>query len=270
MIGMGSDAEAPATNRSRLQSLAPIVVFDLAGPLAAYSLLRSNGWSTVSALLLSGVFPALGVALGLARHRRLDSIGALVLVGIGVGTALGLTSSNSRLVLLEGSVPTAVFGLVCLASLWSRRPLMFRFALEFKGAETPGGRDFDARWRYAGFRRTFRVITAVWGIAYLAEAAARVYIVETTSTGAALSISKVMPYAVAAILVAWMTVYGLRAKRRGERLAAAAAEDGAPPSASAPPGLGLRGPRARSSAAKRTAVMPPSASEEATNQRKSP
>lgn len=125
----------------------------------------------MTALVLSGVLPALGVALAVVIHRRLDVIGGLALVGIAVGAVLGLASGNARLVLLEGSVPTAAFGLVCLASLWSQRPLMFRFALEFIGPATPKGRDFDDRWRYAGFRRTFRVITAVWGVAYLAEAA---------------------------------------------------------------------------------------------------
>jgi hypothetical protein len=176
--------------------------------------------------VLSGVFPAFGVAFGLARHWRLDAVGALVLVGIAVRTALGLATGNARPVLLEGSVPTAVFGLVCFTSLWSRRPLMFRFALEFIGPDTPKGQDFADRWRYAGFRRAFQVVTMVWGIAYLAEAAARVLIVETTSTGTSLTISKVMPYAVAAVLVAWMAVYGRRARRRGERLAAAAAARG--------------------------------------------
>jgi hypothetical protein len=65
------------------------------------------------------------------------------------------------------------------------------------------------------------VMTVVWGVAYLAEAAARVLTVELTSTGTALSISKVMPFAVAAVLVAWMFVYGQRARRKGERAAEA-------------------------------------------------
>ena len=74
-----------------------------------------------------------------------------MLAGIAVGTVLGLVSGNARLVLVEGSVPTAVFGLLCLGSLWSHRPLIFRFALEFMGADTPRGRDFDGLWRYPGF-----------------------------------------------------------------------------------------------------------------------
>ena len=181
----------------------------------------SAGQSAVSALVLSGVFPALGVLAGLVRHRRVDVPGILVLAGIAVGTILGLLSGNARLVLLEGSVPTAMFGLFCLASLWSSRPLIYRFALEFMGADTPKGRDFAALWRYPGFRHVFRLFTVVWGVTYLAEAVARVVIVETTSTATALTVSKVMPYAVAAALVGWMIAYGRRARRRGEQLAAA-------------------------------------------------
>ena len=64
----------------------------------------------------------------------------------------------------------------------------------------------------------------VWGVVYLAEAAARVVIVETTSTGTALAVSKVMPYAVAGVLVAWMVLVGRRARREGERRAAEAAQ----------------------------------------------
>lgn len=228
MTELSSAAGPPVANRSRWQSLALIVVFDTVGPLVAYSLLRSNGSSMVTALVLSGILPTFNVVIGLVRHRRLDAIGAVVLLGIAVGTAVGLGSSNPKWVLLEGSVPTGIFCLVCLASLWTSRPLMFRFALEFKGAETPDGRDFADRWRYAGFRHVFRVMTAVWGIAYLAEAVARVIIVESTSTGTAFDISKIMPYAIAAILVAWMTSYGLRAKRRGERLAAQAQANSGP------------------------------------------
>src|SRR5215469_2485993 len=184
---------APTRNHSRMWSAAKIVVFDIAGPLAAYQMLHSAGLSSVSALVLSGVLPGIAVLGGLIRHRHLDAIGALVLAGIAVGTVLGLLSGNPRLVLLEGSVPTAVFGLLCLASLRSRRPLIFRFAHEFMGADTPRGRDFDGLWQYPGFRHAFWLFTVVWGVAFLAEAAARVVIVETTSTGTALAISKVMP-----------------------------------------------------------------------------
>jgi hypothetical protein len=218
-----------AANRGRFLPLAKIAVFDIAGPLVAYSLLRSGGLTTVAALVLSGIFPALGVALGMARDRRVDVVGILVLLGIAVGTGLGLATGNARLVLLEGSVPTAVFGVVCLGSIWTRRPLMYRFAVEFIGPETPKGRDFADRWRYPDFRHAFKVTTAVWGVSFLAEAPARIVIVESTSTGTALGISKVMPYAVAGVLIAWNVTYGRRARRRGEARGAEARARGEVP-----------------------------------------
>jgi hypothetical protein len=220
-----ANGDAPASmppDRGRLVPLAKIAVFDLAGPLLTYSLLRSAGMSSVSALVLSGLFPAFGVLLGLARDRRVDAVGVLVLVGIAVGTVLGLASGSARLVLLEGSVPTAVFGAVCIGSLWTARPLMYRFAIQFIGADTPKGRDFADNWRYPGFRHAFRVTTVVWGVAYLAEAVARVLIVESTSTGNALALSKAMPYAVAGILAVWNVAYARRSHRAGELLGAAA------------------------------------------------
>jgi hypothetical protein len=226
-----TQSTTPTPDRSRLWSAAKIAIFDIAGPLVAYQMLRSAGLSSVSALVLSGVLPGVAVLGGLIRHRRLDAVGVLVLAGIAVGSVLGLLTGNARLVLVEGSVPTAVFGLLCLASLRSRRPLIFRFALQFMGPDTPRGRDFDGLWQYDGFRHVFRVFTVVWGVTYLAEAAARVVIVETTSTGTALAISKVMPYAVAGLLTLWMVFYGRRARRQGERLAAQAAAQSAPEAA---------------------------------------
>ena len=164
--------------------IARIVVFDIAGPLALYWWLRSLGWSPVTSLVVSGVLPAVGVILGVVRKHRIDVVGLVVLIGIAVGTALGLASGSARLVLLEGSVPTAIFGAVCLASMWTSRPLMYRFAVEFMGEDTPRGRDFADKWRYPGFRHAFMVVTIVWGVAYLLEAAVRVAIVEFTEAAA--------------------------------------------------------------------------------------
>jgi hypothetical protein len=215
----------PIRDRHHLAALAMIAVFDIAGPLLTYSLMRNAGQGAVPALIFSGIFPAVGVVLGFARHRQVDAVGILVLAGVAVGTVLGLVSGSARLMLAEGSVPTAIFGLACIGSLWTSRPLIFRFALEFIGADTPKGRDFTALWRYAEFRRIFRLFTVVWGVGYLTEAAVRVIIIEMAPVGTALLVSRVMPYAVAVLLIIWTRAYADRARRRGERLIAA------PPSA---------------------------------------
>ena len=158
--------------------------------------------------------------LGFARHRRVDAVGVLGLAGVAVATILGLVTGN------EAADPRRGVGadrdlrprLPRLAM--GRPPLTSIFALEFIGANAPG-RDLPTRLQYAGFRRVSG--SSPWsGVTYLAEAAARVVIIEVASTGTALTVSKIMPYAVAALLIAWTNLYGQRAKRRGERLAAPA------------------------------------------------
>jgi hypothetical protein len=203
--------------------IARIAIFDVAGPLVVYSMLRSAGHSAVTSLVISGTIPALGVIGGIIVQRSADFIGVLVLAGIAVGSVLGLVTHSTRLVLLEGSVPTGAFGLICLVSLFVGRPLMFRFALEFIGPGTPRGREFDGLWQYVEFRRPFRNLTAVWGIAYVLEAAVRIFVVEHVTTGAALAVSKAMPFGVTLVLAAWTVAYSAYQQRRGRRLAAAGA-----------------------------------------------
>jgi hypothetical protein len=196
-----------------------MLLFDLGGPLLTFSLLRSNGMSTVPALILSGIFPALGIVISALVDRRLDIIGVVVLAGLVVGTVLGLISDNARLYLLEGAVPSLVFAVACLASLRASKPLIYRFAVELIGPDTPKGREVVGAWRYPGFRRAFQVITAAWGVAYLFEVAARLAVVETASTGIALLFSKVVPYVFAVLLSVWTLGYGEHEKKKAERLA---------------------------------------------------
>lgn len=214
--------QSPAARGGWLRSVATIVIVDIAVPLALYSGLTSAGLSPVTALVLSGVFPALSVITGAIRHRRLEVVGALVLAGIVLGAVLGLAFHSARLVLVEGSVPTAVFGVACLGSLLlGKRPLMYCFALEFIGPDSARGREMAGLWQYDGFRQIWRVITAAWGVAFLVEAALRVVIIYSTSVSTSLAISKVTPWVFAGVMSLWTFAYGAYRKRKGERAAAA-------------------------------------------------
>jgi hypothetical protein len=123
------------------------------------------------------------------------------------------TCSHERLSALEAAASGQ------MAMLCTRRPLMFSFALEFIGPDTAQGREMTGLWQYERFRRIFRIITTVWGIGFLLEAALRVAIVYDTSTGTALASSTVTPFVWVAGLLAWTVAYGARQRKRGERLA---------------------------------------------------
>jgi len=225
-------ADSPAARsaaHSRIVAIGQIALFDVGGPIIAYYLLKGSGLSTVAALVASGTLPAAGAGIALATKRRIDALGAVVLVGIMVGAIAGLATGSAHLVLLDGTVPTFVFGAACVGSLWTARPLIYRFALEAMGPGSPKGRDFAGHWRYPGFRHAFRVITAVRGLAFIAEAAVQVVIIENAPAGVAKTTANLMPVGFAAVLVAWNVAYGKRSQRRGELAARAAASPDARP-----------------------------------------
>src|SRR5215475_4775942 len=215
----GGTVRSAAANGGRFRSITMIGIFDIAAPLVTYYVLRSAGLTAVTALLVSGAFPAIGVTVRAISHRRLDVVGVLVLAGIVVGSVLGLVTANARLLLMEGSVPTAVFGVGCLGSLRARRPLMFAVALEFVGPDTAKGQEMTRLWHHEGYRRVFRSITAVWGVGFVVEAALRIIVVAATSTGTALAVSKVAPFVFGAVLSGWTVAYGASQKKKGERMA---------------------------------------------------
>jgi hypothetical protein len=209
--------------RAAMALLVPIAVFDIAGPIVVQSVARSHGASLTAALALSGIPPAAWILVGMVWRGRVDAVGVFVLSSIILATLIGLATGSGRLYLLDGAILTGVFGLVCLASLATARPLMFHFALASNGGEESArGRAFAARWRYASFRRVFVVMTVVWGAGYIVQAGISATIIEATSTDRAFVINKILPYIFLALLGAWTFAYGLRAKRRGEREEAAA------------------------------------------------
>jgi uncharacterized membrane protein len=222
-----SELDDPQTHElagrwEQLRALVPIAVFDVAGPLAVYYVARAAGLSTVMALVVSGVLPALRVAATVRRHRRLDVIGALVLSGIVLGTVVGLLSGSARLYLLDGLVPLVALGAACLASLLSARPLMYRVALETMGDGTPKQKAFAAMWEHPGFRKSFQVITIVWGMVFLAESGLQTLIIETQSINTAKQTSNLLPIAVLVVTLGWTRRYGQRSERRLRNTAAQA------------------------------------------------
>jgi hypothetical protein len=196
------------------RTLLTTLIFDISGPLLTYRILHAAGASDVVALIASGVPPALGVAIAAKRHARLDVIGVLVLLGVVIGTSLGLLTHDARLVLLEGAVPTLLFALVCLLSVPLRRPLIFVLLRAMAGNRGITASELRALGRDSATRNDFRVITLVWGVGFLAESLLKAAVVLSSPTGMALTVSKVVAYPVAAVLLLWTGWYLRRARRR--------------------------------------------------------
>ena len=213
--------------RPKMRAAIGEMVAEAALPYIVYLVLKGRGVSEVDALAAGAVFPVAFIVVNFVRKRRLDGFGLLILATIAVGVALALSSGDARFALVKESFLTGAFGLFLLASMFGQRPFMFYSGRKFATDGTPAGlKAWDGYWvKSATFRRSNRVMTVVWGVAFLAEAAIRVVAAYTLATSTVVALSAVVPLAVIALLMAWTFRYsvGTRTRSRSEVVAAEAA-----------------------------------------------
>jgi hypothetical protein len=208
------------TSRSRrmlpaLRKWLPTLLFNVALPTASYLLLSNAGVSTVPALALSGLWPVTELMVTLVRQRHADEFSGLVLIGIGIGIVTSLVFNNPRFSLVKDSAMTGLFGIALIASLLFRRPLMFYFGRRFATDGSPEGVDqWNALWQYPEFRRSQRILTVVWGAAFVAEAALRAALTYVLTTSVMVVVNNGLPYLVLACLIFGTFAYGRRMRDR--------------------------------------------------------
>lgn len=226
-----ADTSAPPRKGGFLRDWAPTLLLSVVLPIVTYNVLTSNGMKVTTALLWSSAWAALELGLHYVLHRRLDELAMFALVVMVLGFAGQLISDSERFAVLKDSAITGLLGVVTLATFLAPRPLMFYFGRKFATGGAPEKVDWwNGLWRYPGFRRTQRVINAVWGIGFLADAGARVLLGLNVSTDAMVTINAVLPLAVTAALVTWTIRYSrAKAKAAQEANAAAAPPVAAPP-----------------------------------------
>lgn len=209
--------------------LVPSLVINGVLPFLLYQLLKRDGVATVLALVAGSIFPLVYSFWGWARTRRLDFIAGVSLFFIVLSAAASLISGSTRFTLLKESFFTGVFGLVFLGSLLAARPLMFYVARQFgTGGDPERMGQWNARWQYPGFQRAMRVMTAIWGVVFVADALIRVGLVFVLSTSAFLVVSQVIFYSMFALTLYGTMNYGRRkqreaAQRPGSRKGASSA-----------------------------------------------
>jgi intracellular septation protein A len=206
---------APAA-RFDLKQLLTTLVLDVAGPIIAYRVLTRLGVSTLLALVAGGIFPAINNLRSLVKTRRLEPLGIIVMSFLVVGTAASLISGSVFFALIKESFMTATFGFICLGSLFAQRPLMFYIIRQFVAQDDPSRFEWwNGLWQYPDFRAALRLVTTVWGIAFLLEALVRVGIALALPPAQVVVISPMMALSVTILLSIWMRRYllGIRERR---------------------------------------------------------
>ena len=163
------------TNTKRA-NLAPLVV-DVAVPIGAYYLLKDGlGMSTLMALGLSSVVPAVRTGWGVVKERSVNALAALILFVNVVGLLLSFVAGDPRLMLAKDSGVSSAIGIGVLVSVAMGKPMM---TAGMKPWLVKGIAEREAAWARlrAGsgdFRRAERLFSVVWGVVLLGECVVRV------------------------------------------------------------------------------------------------
>jgi len=201
-------------------------------PLAIYNYAEAP-LGEVRALIASSGPPILWSIVQFARHRRVDALSMLVLGGIVLSLLAMLGGGGVKFLQLREKLVTGLIGLVFLGSALVRRPLIYELArASMLRRSTDEAAAFAALQVHAGFRRTMTVMTLVWGVVLLADAAVSAAFVFLFSVRENLIASPILGYGTMGALSLWTFWYGRLQQRRGEarrRAAAAAASAGATP-----------------------------------------
>jgi hypothetical protein len=204
----------PGGDFSFIQML-PTLIVDVAMPIIAFNLLTHYGISTLWALVAGGLFPALNNLRVWATSRRLEPLGIIVMTFLVIGTAASLISGSVFFALIKESFLTATFGFICFASLLTERPLMFYINRQFVAGDDPVKLEWwNGLWQYPHFRAAQRMVTVVWGVAYVAEAVLRVVFALIMSPAEVVSISPIMAFGVTIALIVWTRRYMLALRER--------------------------------------------------------
>lgn len=204
-----------ATRGLNIRGIIPSLVVNAAVPFIVFQVVKSKGYSDLVALSAAALLPAIGVSIGVIRQRHVDLIAALALAGIGVSVVAVFLGGDPRVLLMRESIVTGALGVACFMSLLFPRPLMFYFGRYFTTGDNHARRDqYNGLWRYPSFRSANRVITVVWGGAYVGEVIVRAILVSTLPIPVVLAVAPVVLTGIGIATLAWTIAYVRRSARR--------------------------------------------------------
>jgi hypothetical protein len=153
-----------ATKPPPRSALRRIALLDVVLPFLAVVTLLHNSVAPLAAYAVGSIFPASSIVVSWLRRRSFDYIGFGVLGGIASALAMAVVTGDPRFGLVRAAPAFAVFGIACLVSLATKRPLMFFVARSLAtGGDTDRIAAWDARLVLPAFRKVMRRLTAVWG-----------------------------------------------------------------------------------------------------------
>jgi hypothetical protein len=201
------NARATATRRPRwLRPGLFWFAFDLLVPTALFYGLVWSGAGLYLALLVSAGLSAASALVSYRRGAGDQSFAPYMLALQLLAFGIALVAGSDRFLLAKESLLTALVGCWFIASIWTARPLAYRFTRPL--LEGAWGRrwglpevSWESVWaREPHFRHIWRVATVMWGAATLIDAVLRVVIAYTVPIGAVVALQTAL-FAVTLLLM---------------------------------------------------------------------
>ena len=189
--------------RAKLTAAAPTLAGlaeNVAGPIITYLVVRSLGATDVVALLVSAAVSVVILGLTWWRTGEIHGLGALVLLRFALSLVMAFIWNDARWLLIKDSVITGIIGVVALLTLLTSTPMIERIRADL----SPDRASFDGRLESDGnLRRVHRRLTALWGVALIADAVIETIIILSVPVPVAVVVTNVVGPCVIVGLVAF-------------------------------------------------------------------
>lgn len=181
----------------------------------AYYGLRALGQPEFVALLTATIVSGLKVAYDAVRVRRLDPFAGYLLLTFGLSLAVGLATSDPKLILVGNTAVNGIGALLFLGSCIVGTPLTQVLAERVRPGDEkePGEQTF--------VRRIHVLLSAMWGLGLLVEVGARLVVISRTSVDVANGVNSVISLSTVGLLLLATFVVARRARSRWEQISPA-------------------------------------------------
>lgn len=192
-----------------INAVAPFLINMLARPYM----------STIDALLLASSVPALFTLSGVIWKKHIDAVGVVVVVSLLLTAVFALVFQSPRLLLLQSSAVSGLFGVVMLISLLFPRPVLFYIVRSILTQNDPQRlASFNADWSFPQFRSFYRLLTTVWGCVTVAQVLLHALLIFTLPISLMLVIGPIMSFAAIMPVAHWSMLSFRKNKRIFDQL----------------------------------------------------
>ncbi|MFE0461238.1 VC0807 family protein [Kitasatospora sp. NPDC058965] len=190
------------------------LLWDIGLPAAVYYVSRWAGVEVRPALVAGGAVALARVGFIAVARRRLDGLGAVVAVTFALVLAVSVLTGDPRILLAREPLVSGSLGLLLLGSCLLGRPVLYSLVRRLNSGRGELLARWDELWRTTpSFRRVFTLMSLVWGVGLVVEAAVRISLVYLLPVDTAAGTSTLVQLATVVLLGGWSLWYRRRRLR---------------------------------------------------------